>query len=63
MAQEAIFDPVVVAMPLDGENELVRAANEAISGPGIAVRSSDDARWALRVAHRVTAGTVWFGLD
>jgi acyl-CoA reductase-like NAD-dependent aldehyde dehydrogenase len=58
VAQEEIFGPVVVAMPFDDEDELVRKANDTIYGLGAAVWSND-AKRALRIAHRIKAGTVW----
>jgi acyl-CoA reductase-like NAD-dependent aldehyde dehydrogenase len=58
VAQEEIFGPVVVAMPFDDEDELVRKANDTIYGLGAAVWSND-AKRALRIAHRMKAGTVW----
>ena len=58
VAQEEIFGPVVVAMPFDDEDELVRKANDTVYGLGAAVWSSD-AKRALRIAHRIKAGTVW----
>jgi acyl-CoA reductase-like NAD-dependent aldehyde dehydrogenase len=58
VAQEEIFGPVVVAMPFDDEDELVRKANDTIYGLGAAVWSND-AKRALRVAHKLKAGTVW----
>jgi acyl-CoA reductase-like NAD-dependent aldehyde dehydrogenase len=51
LAQKALFGPLVVAMPVDGEDELVRTAYDAIVGLGAAVRSSDPARALL--AHGV----------
>lgn len=56
--QEEIFGPVVVVIPFDSEDEVVRAANETPYGLAAAVWTRDISR-AHRVADALEAGTVW----
>lgn len=56
--QEEIFGPVVVVIPFDTEEEVVRAANDTPYGLAAAVWTTDISR-AHRVADRLEAGTVW----
>ncbi len=56
--REEIFGPVLVALPFDGEEDLVAQANDSVFGLacGIWTRDLGDA-W--RLARGVEAGTVW----
>ncbi len=58
ISQEEIFGPVLVAMPFDSEDDLVRQANDSIYALAAGVWSRDFKR-AWRVARAVQAGTVW----
>ncbi|MEU5087759.1 aldehyde dehydrogenase family protein [Streptomyces sp. NPDC021356] len=56
--QEEIFGPVLVALPYDDEDDLVRQANDSVYGLACGIWTRD-ARAAWRLARRVEAGTVW----
>ncbi|WP_016910699.1 aldehyde dehydrogenase [Streptomyces xiaopingdaonensis] len=56
--QEEIFGPVLVALPFDGEDDLVAQANDTVYGLACGLWTRD-ARRAWRVARRMEAGTVW----
>lgn len=56
--QEEIFGPVVVALPFDDEEDLVRRANTSVYGLACGIWTRDH-RAAWRIARRVDAGTVW----
>ncbi|MEV0092996.1 aldehyde dehydrogenase [Streptomyces sp. NPDC050738] len=56
--QEEIFGPVLVALPFDGEDDLVRTANDSVYGLACGIWTRDH-RAAWRIARRVDAGTVW----
>lgn len=56
--QEEIFGPVLVALPYDDEDDLVRQANDSVYGLACGIWTSD-ARAAWRLARRIEAGTVW----
>lgn len=56
--QEEIFGPVLVALPFDGEDDLVRQANSSVHGLACGIWTRDH-RAAWRIARRVDAGTVW----
>ncbi|MEV5642958.1 aldehyde dehydrogenase [Streptomyces flaveolus] len=56
--QEEIFGPVLVALPFDDEEDLVRQANESVYGLACGIWTRDH-RAAWRIARRVDAGTVW----
>lgn len=56
--QEEIFGPVLVALPFDDEDDLVRQANSSVYGLACGVWTRDH-RAAWRIARRVDAGTVW----
>ncbi|MEV8568708.1 aldehyde dehydrogenase [Streptomyces sp. NPDC051322] len=56
--QEEIFGPVLVALPFDDEEDLVRMANDSVYGLACGIWTRDH-RAAWRIARRVDAGTVW----
>ncbi|MFG2212318.1 aldehyde dehydrogenase family protein [Streptomyces sp. NPDC048638] len=56
--QEEIFGPVLVALPFDDEDDLVRQANASVYGLACGIWTRDH-RAAWRIARRVDAGTVW----
>lgn len=56
--QEEIFGPVVVALPFDGEDDLIRQANDTVYGLACGIWSRDFRR-VWRVARSIDAGTVW----
>ncbi|MGW5863874.1 aldehyde dehydrogenase family protein [Streptomyces sp. NPDC055239] len=56
--QEEIFGPVLVALPFDDEDDLVRQANSSVYGLACGIWTRDH-RAAWRIARRVEAGTVW----
>ena len=57
VAREEVFGPVLVALPWDDEDEVIRWANDTHYGLAAFVFSHDlDA--ALRAAHRIEAGWV-----
>ncbi|MEU5956600.1 aldehyde dehydrogenase [Streptomyces sp. NPDC047525] len=56
--QEEIFGPVLVALPFDDEDDLVRQANSSVYGLACGIWTRDH-RAAWRIAQRVDAGTVW----
>ena len=59
VVREEIFGPVLVASPFNEvDDALVAEANNTIYGLAAGVWSGDVAR-ALRIAHRLRAGTVW----
>lgn len=58
VAREEIFGPVVVAMPFDDLDEVVTRANNSAYGLAAAIWTKDTAK-AIRIAHRLKAGTVW----
>ncbi len=58
VAQEEIFGPVLCVLPFEGEDDLVRQANDTVYGLSAGVWTADYRR-AFRVARAVEAGTVW----
>ncbi|MDQ0841027.1 aldehyde dehydrogenase [Streptomyces sp. V1I6] len=56
--QEEIFGPVLVALPYDDEEDLVRQANDSVYGLACGIWTRD-ARAAWSLARRIEAGTVW----
>ncbi|MFF8846331.1 aldehyde dehydrogenase [Streptomyces sp. NPDC015127] len=56
--QEEIFGPVLVALPYEDEDDLVRQANDSVYGLACGIWTRD-ARAAWRLACRIEAGTVW----
>lgn len=58
IAREEIFGPVVVALPFDDLDDVIKRANNTEYGLAAAVWTRDVAR-AIKVAHRLQAGTVW----
>ncbi|MEV6793994.1 aldehyde dehydrogenase family protein [Streptomyces sp. NPDC051320] len=56
--QEEVFGPVLVALPFDDEDDLVRMANDSVYGLACGIWTRDH-RAAWRIARRVDAGTVW----
>ncbi len=56
--REEIFGPVLVALPYDDEDDLVRQANDSVYGLACGIWTRDH-RAAWRIARRVEAGTVW----
>jgi acyl-CoA reductase-like NAD-dependent aldehyde dehydrogenase len=58
VAQEEIFGPVLAVIPFDDEDEAVRLANDSPFGLAAGVWTQNVHR-AHRVAHRLSAGTVW----
>ncbi|MFD9502631.1 aldehyde dehydrogenase [Streptomyces sp. NPDC060035] len=56
--QEEIFGPVLVALPYDDEDDLVRQANDSVYGLACGIWTRDlQAAW--RIARRIESGTVW----
>ncbi len=58
VCQEEIFGPVLVALPFDNEEELVKMANGTAFGLAAGIWTSDYAK-AWRIAREVEAGSVW----
>ncbi|WP_306319261.1 MULTISPECIES: aldehyde dehydrogenase [unclassified Streptomyces] len=56
--QEEIFGPVLVVLPYDDEDDLVRQANDSVYGLACGIWTRD-ARAAWNLARRIDAGTVW----
>jgi acyl-CoA reductase-like NAD-dependent aldehyde dehydrogenase len=58
VCQEEIFGPVLIALPYDDEDDLVRQANDSVYGLACGIWTRDH-RAAWRLARRIEAGTVW----
>lgn len=58
VCREEIFGPVLVALPYDDEDELVRQANGTDHGLACGIWTRDTGA-AWRLARRIEAGTVW----
>jgi betaine-aldehyde dehydrogenase len=58
VAQEEIFGPVVSVITFDGEEDLIRQANEVVYGLSAGLWTKDITR-AHRFAKAIRAGTVW----
>ncbi|THH09718.1 hypothetical protein EW146_g8603 [Bondarzewia mesenterica] len=58
IVQEEIFGPVGVIIKFEDEDDVVRQANDSVYGLAAAVFTQDITR-ALKVAHRLKAGTTW----
>ncbi|MGW8883801.1 aldehyde dehydrogenase [Streptomyces sp. NPDC055749] len=56
--QEEIFGPVLVALPYEDEDDLVRQANDSVYGLACGIWTRD-LRAAWQLARRIEAGTVW----
>ncbi|MGQ4517265.1 aldehyde dehydrogenase family protein [Streptomyces sp. DW26H14] len=56
--QEEIFGPVLIALPYEDEDDLVRQANDTVYGLACGIWTRDY-RAAWRLARRIDAGTVW----
>jgi acyl-CoA reductase-like NAD-dependent aldehyde dehydrogenase len=57
IAREETFGPVAVVIPVDGDDEAVRLANDSPYGLGAVVFGEDESR-ATAVARRLTAGMI-----
>jgi betaine-aldehyde dehydrogenase len=58
VAQEEIFGPVVSVITFDGEEDLIRQANEVVYGLSAGIWTKDITR-AHRFAKAIKAGVVW----
>ncbi|MQY28696.1 aldehyde dehydrogenase [Nocardia aurantia] len=58
VCRSEIFGPVLVALPFDGEDELIARANDSVYGLAAGIWTRDYRR-AWRLARRLQAGTVW----
>ncbi len=58
ICQEEIFGPVLVAMPFDNEDDLIRQANDSVYALAAGIWTRDYKR-AWRIGRAVQAGNVW----
>lgn len=58
VCQQEVFGPVLVVLPFDDEEDLVKQANDTVYGLACGIWTGDYRR-AWRVAQAVEAGTVW----
>ncbi|MFC2949154.1 aldehyde dehydrogenase family protein [Virgibacillus sediminis] len=58
IAQEEIFGPVVSAIPFEGEDEVIRLANQTEYGLGGGICTTN-LKKAHKVAHGMNTGNVW----
>ncbi|MGE0151027.1 MAG: aldehyde dehydrogenase family protein [Reyranellaceae bacterium] len=58
VCREEIFGPVLVALPFDGEDDLIAQVNESAYGLACGIWT-ENYRRAWRIARAVEAGTVW----
>ncbi|RMF11975.1 MAG: aldehyde dehydrogenase family protein [Candidatus Dadabacteria bacterium] len=58
IAREEIFGPVLTVLPFDDLDEVAERANRTTYGLAAGIWTSD-LRRALKLAHRLEAGTVW----
>ncbi|HEY8415098.1 MAG TPA: aldehyde dehydrogenase family protein, partial [Thermaerobacter sp.] len=58
IAREEIFGPVLTVLPFEDLDEVVRRANDTPYGLAAGIWTRDIAK-AIKVAHRLKAGTVW----
>ena len=58
IAREEIFGPVLTVLPFESLDEVVRRANDTPYGLAAGIWTRDVAK-AIKVAHRLKAGTVW----
>ena len=54
----ALTGPVLVALPFDGEDDLIAQANDSVYGLACGLWTADYKR-AWRVARAIDAGTIW----
>ena len=58
VCQEEIFGPVLVVMPFDDEDTLIKEANDSVYGLACGIWTKSY-RKAYRLARQIEAGTVW----
>ncbi len=58
VCREEIFGPVLVVLPFEDEEDLIRQANDSVYGLACGIWTRDYKK-AYRVARRMEAGTVW----